>query len=238
MTVGYYQFCPVAKAAELLCERWTLIVVRELMAGSRHFNDLRRGLPRMSPTLLSTRLKQMVESGIAKRIPQSRGRCAYELTQAGQELAPLIEMMAVWGHRWIDSHLHEHDLDAGLLMWDIRRGVDGTAFPTHRVTVKIDLADAPKGMRHWWLVSEAGQVDLCMEDPGHEIDMLIQSRVRALTAVWMYRQTLHEAQHSGDIVIVGSERLKRSLPKWLVGSPLARKGAESLAIDPIVSSPP
>ncbi|MBS0412965.1 MAG: helix-turn-helix transcriptional regulator [Proteobacteria bacterium] len=233
MTIGYRQFCPVAKAAELLCERWTLLVARELIAGSRHFNELRRGLPRMSPTLLSTRLSQLVASGVIRRSTEGPTQHAYELTQAGQELVPLIETMGVWGHRWVSKHLHDNDLDAGLLMWDIGRGVDSSVLPERRVVIEVELTDAPRDRRHWWLVSEAEHVDLCLEDPGHEVDLLIRATVRMLTSVWMCRLSLDQARRSGDITLSGPERLKRLMPRWLIGSPLARLGAQSLVARPI-----
>lgn len=235
MTAGYRQFCPVAKAAEFLCERWTLLVVRELMAGSRRFNELRRGLPRMSPTLLSTRLTQLVERGIVSKAEEGHAQYAYELTPAGLELVPLIETMGVWGHRWVSQHLHDEDLDAGLLMWDIGRGVDRTVLPKRRMIVEFNLTDAPKGMQRWWLVSEDEQVDLCLEDPGHEIDLLIRATVRMLTSVWMCRQSFDEVQRTGKLTMHGPERLKRLMPRWLVGSPLARMGAASLVSRPIQS---
>lgn len=237
MSTRYHQFCPVAMASEILCNRWTLIVIRELMAGSRYFNDLHRGVPRMSPTLLSARLKQLVDCGIARRIAQGRGRYAYELTAAGTELVPMIEMMGVWGHRWVGSRLRDEDLDAGLLMWDIRRGVDAAAFPAHRVTVKFELHDAPRKLRHWWLVSEAGQVDLCLEDPGHEVDLLVRATLRALTEVWMQHRRFADALRDGDLTLAGAEGLKRALPGWLVGSPLARLGAASLVSRPLTPEP-
>jgi DNA-binding HxlR family transcriptional regulator len=124
---AYGQFCPVAKACELLCERWTLLVVRELVCGSRRFNELRRGVPRMSPALLARRLRQLEHSGIVRRLAQGQRGSAYELTQAGQELRPLVESMGDWGHCWVRSDLRRRDLDVGLLMWDIRRSVQAGA---------------------------------------------------------------------------------------------------------------
>ena len=155
----YGQFCPMAKAAEILCERWTLVVVRELTAGSRHFNDLRRGLPLMSPTLLSRRLKQLEAAGVLHRVVNG-SVVSYELTPAGAELQPLVETMARWGSRWVRRRLSHDDLDAGLLMWDIRRQVDASRLPAERVVVQFSFPDAAAGKRHWWLVSEAGTTDL------------------------------------------------------------------------------
>lgn len=233
MSHGYGQFCPLAKAVEVLCERWTLLVIRELTAGSRRFNDLRRGLPLISPTLLSQRLKYLSEAGVVRRSCDDDGAKAYELTDAGHELRPLVERMATWGHRWVGSQLEDDDLDVGLLMWDIRRGVDGTRFPERRTVVQVRFSDAPEGQRDWWLVAEAGETDLCMEDPGHEVDLVLETSVRTLTAIWLCQCTLVRAERNRDLHISGDRNLRRQLPEWLPGSPLARLGEASLREHPI-----
>ncbi|MDD5365567.1 MAG: helix-turn-helix domain-containing protein [Gallionellaceae bacterium] len=234
MQKGYGQFCPLAKAAELLCERWTMIVIRELVAGSQHFNDLQRGLPLMSPTLLSQRLKQLTEAGVVRKTVGNTGKQAYELTEAGLELESLVKVMGIWGHRWAKSQFEDHDLDVGLLMWDIRRGVNSACFPAQRLVIEFAFSDAPKGMGQWWLVSENNDVDLCLKAPGHDVDLVIKSTVRALTSVWMCKQNMGEALKSGELTLLGPSDLQKLLPAWLQGSPLARMGAESLATKPIL----
>lgn len=233
MSHGYGQFCPLAKAAEVLCERWTLLVVRELTAGSRRFNELRRGLPLISPTLLSRRLKQLVDAGVVRRAFDDDGGKAYELSNAGFELQTLVECMATWGHRWVGSRLEEEDLDVGLLMWDIRRGVDGSRFPDRQTVVQVRFSDAPDGQRDWWLVAEGGETDLCMQDPGHEVDLVLETNVRTLTAIWLCQCTLARAERQRELRILGNSELKRELPGWLPGSPLARLGDASLREHPI-----
>lgn len=231
---GYGQFCPVAQACELLCERWTVILIRELLAGSRHFNDLRRGLPLMSPTLLSRRLKTLVEAGVVRNVEEPSGGHVYELTPAGRELEPIVVLMGTWGHRWVNTDLAENNLDVGLLMWDMRRGVDTSKFPARRVVVGFEFADAPHGMTDWWLVCEAGEVDLCRNNPGHDLDLLVRASVRSLTAVWMCRRTLEETLRHGDLQILGDPKLVLSLPGWLQGSPIAKLGRQSLEERPIL----
>lgn len=231
MSHSYGQFCPLAKAAEVLCERWTLLVVRELAAGSRRFNDLRRGLPLISPTLLSRRLKRLSEAGVVHRTSDGDGTRAYELTEAGEELRPLVERMATWGHRWVGSQLEDDDLDVGLLMWDIRRGIDGSHFPDHRSVIQVRFPDALEGQRNWWLVAEAGETDLCMEDPGYEVDLVLESSVRTLTAIWLCQCTVGRAERNRDLRVWGDPELRRRLPEWLPGSPLARLGEASLGED-------
>ncbi|MFN2348931.1 MAG: winged helix-turn-helix transcriptional regulator [Thioalkalivibrio sp.] len=234
MSKGYGQFCPLAKAAELLCERWTMILVRELVAGSRRFNDLRRGLPRISPTLLSRRLHQLAQAGVVQRLVDDDGTQSYELTCAGRELAPMVQFMGTWGHRWVGSHLEEQDLDMGLLMWDIRRGVDAGKFPRQRVVVQFELIEAPTGWADWWLVSENGEIDLCLEDPGYEVDLLVRCTPRTLTAVWLCRRSVADAEGARELQILGNSSLRKRFPEWLQGSPLARLGEASLRADPVL----
>ena len=210
----------MAKAAEILCERWTLVVVRELTAGSRHFNDLRRGVPLMSPTLLSRRLKQLEAAGVVQRVRDKTGP-AYELTQAGAELAPLVQSMAQWGAQWVRRRLSRDDLDAGLLMWDIRRQVEASRFPAQRVVVHFSFPDAPTGKRNWWLLSDAGTTDLCLEDPGYEVDLHVESPLYVMTAVWMRDISFKEAERTLGLTVEGARDLRDRLPEWLGASVLA-----------------
>lgn len=229
---GYGQFCPVAKASEILCARWTPLIIRELAAGSRHFNELRRGVPLMSPSLLSRRLKDLVNAGVVAQTVNAAGHPCYDLTPAGEELRPLVEQIGVWGHRWVGNQFEAHDLDIGLLMWDIRRGVDATAFPRERVVVQMVCSEAPEGMQEWWLVAENGEVDLCHEDPGFEVDVVIHAELRAITEVWMRRRSFADAERAGRIKVYGDPDLHKRVPDWLCGSPIARKGEASLQQSP------
>ena len=232
----YGQFCPMAKAAEILCERWTLLVVRELTAGSRHFNDLRRGVPLMSPTLLSLRLKQLEAAGVLQRVQDDSG-VTYQLTPAGAELQPLVESMALWGSRWVRRRLSHDDLDAGLLMWDIRRQVDASRFPAQRVVVHFSFPDAAAGKRHWWLLSQAGTTDLCLEDPGYEVDVFLESPLHVMTAVWMRDISFNEAERSLGLRVEATRELRRSLPDWLGASVLAfEPDAEARIVDSVALS--
>ncbi len=221
---SYGQFCPLARASQLLCERWTLIVVRELIAGSTRFNQLKKGAPLMSPSLLSTRLKQLAQAGVID-IRGSKGNYSYTLTSAGRELRPLIELLGAWGHRWAPSSLNKSDLDAGLLMWDMRRTVDPALFPRKRIIVQFEYPDAPKGSRQWWLVSENGEVELCLTDPGYDIDILIKCSLKTMSAVWIRQQTFLDAVKKGDIKVSGDSRLTTKLQGWLRSSQLARLGS-------------
>ncbi|HEY1233994.1 MAG TPA: helix-turn-helix domain-containing protein [Candidatus Binatia bacterium] len=201
-------------------ERWTLLVLRELLFGSRRFNDLRR-LPLMSPTLLSKRLKFLDESGVIERCRAQAGTgWEYQPTAAGQELRPLVEMLGVWGQRWVRSRLTSDELDPGLLMWDIRRCTDAKLFPSKRTVVQFEFPDAAPSKRRWWLVvSDKDGVDLCLTDPGFEIDLYIVTDLRTMTALWMGDIPLKYAFDSDRIELEGSPELRRSLRSWLQRSP-------------------
>jgi DNA-binding HxlR family transcriptional regulator len=213
---GYGQFCPVAKASEVLGERWTNLVVRELAAGSETFNDLRRGLPRMSPTLLSQRLKSLESAGVVERLDEGHGNSRYLLSDAGKELAPIIWQLGAWGHKWVRSSLDDDDLDPSMLMWDIRRTIKTDYFDeASRVVVRVELVDYTSHMRFWWLVVNRGDVDLCLKDPGHDVDLFITSDLRTLTAVWMGDSNMTKETREGGIKLAGSARLKKDIRKWL-----------------------
>jgi DNA-binding HxlR family transcriptional regulator len=220
---SYGQFCPLAQATQLLCERWTLIVVRELIAGSTRFNQLKKGVPLMSPTLLSLRLKRLAEAGVIEIIG-SKGNYTYSLTSAGMELRPIVELLGAWGHRWSRSNLSKEDLDAGLLMWDMRRTVDPAVFPSHRIVVQFEFPDAPKGERDWWLVSENGEIDLCLKNPGYDVDIMIKCSLKTMSAIWVCQQHFRDAVKKGDIKVLGDTKLTSKLQDWLRSSPLARLG--------------
>ncbi|MDH5611963.1 MAG: helix-turn-helix transcriptional regulator [Gammaproteobacteria bacterium] len=219
----YGQFCPLAQATQLLCERWTLIIIRELIAGSTRFNELQKGVPLMSPSLLSSRLKQLTKSGVIEVIG-NKGNHTYHLTQAGKELRPVVELLGAWGHRWAQSNLNNGDLDAGLLMWDMRRTVDPAKFPMHRIVVQFEYPDAPIGAKDWWLVSENGEIDLCLNDHGYEIDIMIKCSLKVMTEIWVCAQNFNDAVKTGDINIIGDPKLIHKLQEWLRSSPLSRLG--------------
>ncbi len=220
----YGQFCPLAQATQLLCERWTLIVVRELIAGSTRFSELQKGVPLMSPSLLSSRLKLLTKAGVIKRSENKAGH-VYTLTAAGEELRPIVELMGAWGHRWVRSDLNDGDLDAGLLMWDMRRSIDSSCFPEHRVVVQFEYPDAPKGSGDWWLVSEKGEVDLCLNDHGFDVDILVRCSLKVMTEIWICEKSLSEAVKKGEVVIMGPKKLVGKLQNWLRSSPLSRLGS-------------
>lgn len=216
---GYGQFCPVAKAMELLDERWTVLVVRELLSGSTHFNDLRRGVPKMSPALLSKRLQTLTRAGVVER-SEADGRTCYTLTPCGKELVEVVEALGAWSVRWI-GELGDKDLDPHLLMWDIRRTISIEAWPRARTTVAFHLdCVAPRASR-WWLVVAEGQADVCDFDPGFEVAGTVETSLRTLTLIWRGDLSWQRALLDGRVAISGPSDVRRSIPGWLGQSTLA-----------------
>ncbi|WP_395673496.1 winged helix-turn-helix transcriptional regulator [Phenylobacterium sp.] len=219
---GYAQFCPVAMAAEVLCSRWTLVLMRELLFGSTRFNDLRRGLPRMSPALLSQRLKDLEALGVIRRAPGPSGVLEYHLTPAGEELRPVVEAMGVWGQRWIDSDLSLQQLDAQLLMWDMRRRLNPEPMPKRRSVIQFQYPERPAAERCWWMVVTPGEpVDLCGVDPGFDADLYVTSDLRTMTAIWMGYDTVRGALATERLKLVGDRDLAANMQTWLGLSTLA-----------------
>lgn len=211
---GYGQFCPIAKASEVIGERWTNLVIRELGAGSETFNDLRKGLPLMSPTLLSTRLKSLESAGVVERTEDGEG-VRYHLTEAGEELVGIIWQLGTWGHRWVRSDLSSEDLDPSLLVWDIHRTIDTGFFGNGTTVIKFEFADYTSKFRNWWLVIRDGDVDVCLKNPGYDEDVEISSDLKTLTAVWMGDSTIMKAIREKAVIVNGSPYLKKNIATWL-----------------------
>jgi len=219
MGASYHQFCPVAKAMELLDERWPLLVVRELLLGSRRFNELRRGVPRMSPTLLSKRLHELAAAGVVERRMDGT-EVSYVLTEAGQELRPVVEALGAWGTRWM-GRLGDPDLDPKLLLWDMHRGVNTDALPPGRTVVQFHFPDVAGRTGRWWLVLTPEESDVCDEDPGHEVDVTVQVGLRRMVEIWLGDLSWSTALRSGDLRLVGPSELCRALPRWFTLSTFA-----------------
>jgi DNA-binding HxlR family transcriptional regulator len=218
---GYGQFCPVSMASEILCSRWTVLVVREMLSGTTRFNDLRRGVPRMSPSLLSKRLKQLEEAGVICTAEHPSGVTEYRLTDAGEELRPIVLGMGFWGQRWVESQVSLRNLDPSLLMWDMRRNLNPEPLPPHRCTIRFQYPDQPEARRDWWLVIDAGKVDLCGFDPGYDLDLLVTSSLRTMTAIWMGLARLASEVDAGQVQIDGNPEIGRAMERWLGLSPFA-----------------
>ena len=216
---GYGQFCPVAKAMELLDERWTVLVVRELLAGSTHFNDLRRGVPKMSPSLLSKRLQTLARAGVVDR-SEVDGRTIYTLTDCGRELVAVVDALGAWSVRWM-SDLVEKDLDPSVLMWDIRRTIPLDEWPRGRTVVEFRLSGAPPKASSWWLMVSDGEAQVCDFDPGYEVTATVSTSLRTLSQIWRGDQSWRRATLDGSVSIAGAREVRQSVPTWIGQSGLA-----------------
>jgi DNA-binding HxlR family transcriptional regulator len=219
MGKGYGQYCPIARAAEIICERWTPLILRELMSGSHHFNEISYGVPLMSRALLIKRLKELELAGIITRQEKETGQgSVYLLTQAGEALRPLIDQMGVWATYWTRDRLSPDQLDDRLLMWAMRRSVNLKAFPPTKVVLQFDLRGLSKGKqkeRSYWMVIESERVDVCFQDPGFGVDVVIFADLSAFTHVVMGYANLDQAIKDGRIAFEGPRDYVEQLPTWL-----------------------
>ena len=219
---GYGQFCPVAKASEILGERWTILVLRELLLGTTRFNDFQRALSRMSPTLLSKRLRSLEQRGLVlrKRSP-GRERHEYLLTASGRELAPVIEHLAVWGMRWTRGRMTDEELDVEFLMRDLQRRLQTDHLPDGETVLRFSFDELDEH-KTWWLVAVDGEVDLCTDNPGKDVDLYVMTDVRTLVAVWNGDVGVKKVLREKGIRTQGSRHLARTMPEWLGISVYAR----------------
>ena len=226
MSTSYKQFCPVAMAAEILCTRWTIVLLREMIAGSTRFNDLRRGVPRMSTALLTKRLKELEAAGIILRIKSSGERSAYEyqLTEAGRDLRPIVETIGIWGQRWVSSDVTLNNLDPSLLMWDMRRNLNPAPLPKKRSVIEFTYLDIPASQKMWWLiVEESGEVDLCSVDPGFDVDLYVASKLRSMTSIWMGLSSVNSEVKNMNVILDGDKAIATNMQTWLGLSPFAQE---------------
>jgi DNA-binding HxlR family transcriptional regulator len=213
----YGQFCPVAMASELLATRWTLVVLGEMLSGSSRFNEIRRGVPRMSTALLAKRLRELEKAGV---VAHCDGQ--YRLTPAGRDLAPIVQGLGRWALRWVDSDCSLANLDARLLMWNMRRNLRPSPMPARRVVVEFHYPELQTEQARYWLIVAPGQaVDLCSIDPGHEVDLVVTASLRAMTAAWMGMSAFSVELNANRIALDGNADLVASFTTWVGRSGLA-----------------
>lgn len=210
---GYGQFCPVSMAAEIFARRWTPLIVRELLSGSTRFNDLRRGIPSITASVLSRRLDELAIAGIIER-HHDETETRYVLTSAGEELRPVVEQLGVWGRRWLPAEYREQDLDPRLLVWDIHRNLQLDRVPGRRV-VELHFPDAPPDYRSYWLLVSPDGAEVCLTDPGGVVDLHLSTDVRTLTNVWMGNTSWASQLRAGTIRLTGNREMCRAFPRWL-----------------------
>lgn len=223
MRQGFGQFCPVALASEVLTQRWSLLIIRELLAGSSKFTDIRRGVPRISASLLKTRLEALEHAQVVeRRFAPERGVDEYFLTRAGRELRPVLTQIGQWGQRWARD-IKPEDLDPGWLVWNIHRRLATAEMPPGRTVIQFEFTDAPRNHKYFWLVHRAGEVEVCLKPPGFPVDLIVKTTVRAMAEVWRGIRNLRKEIRSGSLLLEGPPALRRAFPKWLLLSIFAKQ---------------
>jgi len=219
---GYGQFCPVAVACEVFAERWTPLILRELFAGSRRFSEIRRGMPLISRALLTQRLRYLEDVGVIESQPAGRGR-EYRLSKAGEEFHGVIEELGAWGQRWMQGRASAENLDAMLLMWNVRRRLAVDHLPDRRIVVRFDFRGVPagRGPATSWLVASREDVDVCLKDPGFGVDLVVTADLGAFTRVWLGDVSFDQALRSRGVRVEGPRELVRAFPGWLLLSHFA-----------------
>ncbi|TDR14636.1 winged helix-turn-helix transcriptional regulator [Marinicella litoralis] len=214
----YGQFCPVAKTAEILGEKWTILIIRELLMGATRFNQIQRGLNLISPTLLSSRLDKLEDLGlvIKKKSPALKGH-EYFSTKSCRDLLPIIKMMGEWGMLWTFSNVTNKDYDMELLMLYLERSVATDHLPDGETTIKFKFVDLQQNA-NWWIVVQDGKKDLCIKDPGKEVDVYITTDVKTMIDVWMGEASYRAAEKNGEMKIIGHKLLTQKINSWLKDS--------------------
>lgn len=226
---SYGQYCPVAKATEVFADRWTPLIIREMLGGICHFNDLERGLPGIPRSLLAGRLRRLERAGVIKRsITPNKRATEYHLTPAGQDLQGVIEALGHWGARWAFGEPEPEELDPVLLMWWMRRRVQRHRLPSQRLVVQFDFCGQHTGS--YWLVMEPAEVSVCLQPPGFTIDLLVTADIAACYRVLFRRLTLAEARRTGMIELDGPTSLVRNFPTWWDWFPVPRQGKSNRPI--------
>ncbi len=207
--------CPAIKAADMIGDRWVLLLMRELFMGATRYKDFQNALPRISPTVLSNRLKQLELNGMIIKKSIAGGKSTeYHLTRCGRELGPLIDQMTKWGLRWARRRICDEDLDAGTFMWDFHRSLNTEELPDGETIISVTLKDVETHNK-WWLVVNLGVVDLCTDDPGKEVDLYIHTKLDELAQVWMGDVSIRDAINKDDVMITGSSHLMRTISSWI-----------------------
>jgi DNA-binding HxlR family transcriptional regulator len=195
-------------------ERWTPLIIREMMCGSKRFNELKHGNPMMSPSLLSQRLKFLEAAGVVEKKIHKGESAEYFLTQSGKDLGEVVVRLGLWGLKWARSRLTREDYDPQLLMWDMRRRIDSSGFPQRRVVISFMFEDMPSNRRAYWLIVDNGEVDLCVKFPGFDVDLAFVTTSKSMADVWMGYSTLKREIRKKNLTLRGGRDLKNSIDDW------------------------
>ena len=221
---SFGQFCPVAVACEIFAERWTPIILRELFNGSHRFNEIHRGMPLISRPLLARRLRELEAAGVVRSTLRQKGKPReYHLTESGREFRGAVDALGAWGQRWT-LRVQAQNLDSGFLMWNIRRRVALDRLPERRVVVHFDFRGVPAGrsmLKKCWLVLERSGSDVCVTDPGYEVDVYVDADLASMTSVWLGDLPFNEAVREKKLRVSGARALVRQFPGWLLLSHFA-----------------
>ena len=224
----YGQYCPVARAAEILADRWTVLIVRELLADINHFNELERGLPHISRTLLSERLRRLEQAGVVERRGASRGKpTEYRLTLAGRELQQVIDQFGEWGARWAFGPPRPSELDPIILLWWMRRRVALDRISRRRVVIQFNFRRAPQ--RGYWLLIDPTDVSVCLKRPNFDVDVIVTAEITKFYEVWLGRSSLVDAMRKNLVLLDGAPADIRAFPTWFTWSPMAETVRLALA---------
>jgi DNA-binding HxlR family transcriptional regulator len=225
----YGQYCPVARAAELLADRWTVLIVRELLADVTHFNGIERGLPGISRALLVGRLQRLAQAGVVERHATSRGnRVDYRLTPAGRELEEMIDIFGKWGAHWAFGEPRPNELDPIVLLWWMQRRVCRDRVPRPRVVIEFEFRGSTPRRRYWLVIERTG-ASVCLKHPGFDVDVFVTADIAAFYRVWLGHLPLSEAVHRGQVHVDGMPADVRSFPQWFTWSPMADTVRAALA---------
>ena len=215
----YGDYCPISKAAQILGERWTLLIVRELLSGSTRFNEIRRYLPKLSPTLLNARLRMLEEQGlvIRRKRPELRS-FEYRLTPSGRELLPIVLSIGRWGARWAYAGLNDQEINTDVLMRDIRNSVDTSRLPAGRSVIQFQLVDQPT-MNKWYLVADDGATEMCDEERSLDVDVYVTAARMTIAEIWTGKTAIPEALDDGRLKVTGLSSLVKTFTHWFPRSP-------------------
>lgn len=231
MPSGYGQYCPLALASEILCRRWTILVISRLMDGLTQFNEIHRGLPRISPSLLTQRLNELVDEGIAeKRGHPDKAYATYHLTASGEALSGILDHLAIWGQHWARD-MELDDLDPAFLAWSMHLRMDTELMPDERIVIEFSFTGVEKEWRRFWLISQNNTIDMCLKPPGFDVDLTVKSDLRLFVETWRGMRNLQQEISKGTIRLAGTNKLKSAFPSWLklsmyAGYPRKRSGSE------------
>lgn len=222
--------CPAVKAADIIGDKWTLLIIRAMILGATRYSDFQAAVPRISPSVLSGRLKQLADNGLIIRKGSGGQSATYHLTPSGRECEPLVFFLAKWGLRWAQRNIREENLDIGGVMWDFHRTLDTSELPDGETVISISLSDVDKHAK-WWIVARNAEVDLCNDDPGKDVDLYVAAQLATIVEIWMGERTVDEAVRDEEMLLTGESHLMRSAHRWFPISPVARAEMAGTAPD-------